>query len=346
MCSVKNLFFLTVLCPIVFIGLLDSSQAAYLRCYNGSLNQYLETPLSNPLALTSCINTDLPTMIYAFGFRGKITGPATTAVLTTYLAQKKRNVILLNWEKEADPGMLGISLGYALSAVPSAKKIGKQLGQALIDLNKAGVKMEDIHLVGHSLGAHLLGYAGKWARECGYVVARITGLDPARALFDGPFSVQSSLDRTCAKFVDIIHTDPGGYGSSMSTGTVDIWPNYNGGSGTQPGCPVGKFEQFSAEDLCNHDRSWRYFVEALKSPTAFQAAGATNVNEWIAQGGNTNQSIYMGPLTSTRATGNFYLRTSSEQPFGLGVEGVSSQYIGLYHQPVYVEQMKHGDNPK
>ncbi|KAJ8721682.1 hypothetical protein PYW07_002457 [Mythimna separata] len=322
MCSVKSLLFLTVVWPVVFIGLLDSSQAAFLRCYKGSLNHYLETPLTKPLALSSCINTELPTMIYTFGFRGKTAGPATTAVLTAYLAQKKRNVLLLDWEKEADPGLLGISLGYALSAVPSAKKIGKELGQALMDLTKAGVQMEDVHLVGHSLGAHLLGFAGKRARKNGYVVARITGLDPARALFDGPFAVQSGLDRTCAKFVDIIHTDPGGYGSDMSTGTVDIWPNYTGGAGTQAGCPVGKFEQFSAEDLCSHDRSWQYFVESLASPTAFQAAGASNVNEWIASGGYSNQSIYMGPLTSTRATGNFYLRTNSAQPFGLGADGM------------------------
>lgn len=62
-------------------------------------------------------------MIYTFGFRGKTAGPATTAVLTAYLAQKKKNVILLDWEEEADPGLLGISLGYALSAVPNAKMV-------------------------------------------------------------------------------------------------------------------------------------------------------------------------------------------------------------------------------
>lgn len=321
MWSAMNLLFLIV-CPILFIGFLESSEAAFLRCYNGSLNSYQVTPLNKPLALSPCINTELPTLIYTFGFRGKTAGPATTAVLTAYLAQKKRNVILLDWEQEADPGLLGISLGYALSAVPNAKKVGKELGHALMDLTKAGVRMEDIHLVGHSLGAHLLGYAGKRARERGYVVARITGLDPARALFDGAFALQSGLDRTCAKFVDIIHTDPGGYGSNASTGTVDIWPNYTGGAGTQAGCPDGKFEQFSPEDLCSHDRSWRYFVEALESPTAFQAAGASNLNEWIANGGDTNQTIYLGPLTSTRAKGNFYLRTSPETPFGLGAAGM------------------------
>lgn len=37
-----------------------------------------------------------------------------------------------------------------------------------------------------------------------------------------------------ARFVDIIHTDSGFHGSSVSSGTVDFWPNY--GHRTQPGC--------------------------------------------------------------------------------------------------------------
>lgn len=76
---------------------------------------------------------------------------------------------------------------------------------------------------------------------------RITGLDPARALFEGSLGVQSGLDRTCAKFVDIIHSDPGGYGTSKPAGTVDIWPNFAGTATTQPGCPEGSFEMFSPE---------------------------------------------------------------------------------------------------
>lgn len=38
-----------------------------------------------------------------------------------------------------------------------------------------------------------------------------------------------------AQFVDVIHTDAGGYGAPVKTGTADFWPN--GGKSTQPGCP-------------------------------------------------------------------------------------------------------------
>lgn len=38
-----------------------------------------------------------------------------------------------------------------------------------------------------------------------------------------------------AAFVDVIHTDAGGYGAPVRTGTADFWPN--GGKSIQPGCP-------------------------------------------------------------------------------------------------------------
>ncbi|KOB65209.1 Vitellogenin, partial [Operophtera brumata] len=198
-------------------GFTQFAGGAWLRCYKGSLESYLATPLNQPLPIlfTSCLDPALPTVVYTFGYRGRTNGPATKAVLEGYIQRKKRNVILLDWEEEAKSG-------------------------------QAGINMESVHLVGHSLGAHIMGFAGKKTRELGQVMPRITGLDPARALFEGTFTVQNGLDRTCARFVDIIHSDPGGYGTSTATGTVDIWPNY-GSAGPQPGCPSGDFDMFTPE---------------------------------------------------------------------------------------------------
>lgn len=58
-------------------------------------------------------------------------------------------------------------------------------------------------------------------------------LDPAGPLFS--FFPQSiKLDKTDAEFIDVIHTDAGGFGYSETVGHVDFFPN--GGSGVQPGC--------------------------------------------------------------------------------------------------------------
>ncbi|KAM3959596.1 LOW QUALITY PROTEIN: phospholipase A1 VesT1.02-like [Aphomia sociella] len=307
---------------VVISYIFQITQCAYLRCYEGSLDNYISVPLENGTALlnSSCIDTTIPTLLYTFGYRGKVGGPATTAVLKAYLKTKKRNVLLLDWEEEAKSGLLGIALGYLLSAVPKAKKVGDTLGGVLVKLVKAGLDPTQIHLLAHSLGAHIMGFAGRKAREQGNAISRITGLDPAGNLFEGPFA-QKGLDRTCATFVDIIHTDPGGYGTTESTGTVDIWPNYSGNDKIQPGCPVGDFEMFSSEDLCSHDRSWQYFVEAIAFPTAFPAASAADYESWINDD-NITETIYLGDLTNTRARGNFYLSTNSESLYGKGVAGL------------------------
>ena len=50
--------------------------------------------------------------------------------------------------------------------------------------------LQRIQLVGHSLGAHLLGFLAKRVQELGLgKVARITALDPARPLFSSKVSI-------------------------------------------------------------------------------------------------------------------------------------------------------------
>lgn len=53
---------------------------------------------------------------------------------------------------------------------------------------------------------------------------RITGLDPARPCFnEGEYL--SGLQRGDARFVDVIHTNPGVLGVKESVGDIDFYPN-------------------------------------------------------------------------------------------------------------------------
>ncbi len=65
-----------------------------------------------------------------------------------------------------------------------------------------GLNPKDVHIIGHSLGAHTAGYAGEHINKLG----RITGLDPAEPYFQG-MGEHVRLDTSDADLVDVIHTD-------------------------------------------------------------------------------------------------------------------------------------------
>lgn len=114
-------------------------------------------------------------------------------------------------------------------------QVGTYLAQLLGFLEREGdLNYDDVHLLGHSLGAHIAGITGY--RLSGKV-GRITGMDPARPDFEAPLlkDAKDRLDPTDAKFVDVIHTCAGTVGFSRPIGHVDFYPN--GGSFRQPGCP-------------------------------------------------------------------------------------------------------------
>ena len=76
-----------------------------------------------------------------------------------------------------------------------------------ISQDNHGARIEDFHIIGHSLGAQIAGYAGERIQKLtNRKIGRISGLDPASPLFeDMPTFVR--LDPSDAIFVDVIHSD-------------------------------------------------------------------------------------------------------------------------------------------
>jgi len=81
--------------------------------------------------------------------------------------------------------------------------------------------------IGHSLGAHVCGFAGKTRRLTG-----IIGLDPAGPIFEDN-SEDARLNRNDADIVYAIHTNTAWLGIWANIGDIDYYPN---GGKTQPGC--------------------------------------------------------------------------------------------------------------
>ncbi|KAG1667072.1 Pancreatic triacylglycerol lipase [Nymphon striatum] len=136
------------------------------------------------------------------------------------------NVIVVNWDK-------GARSPYSQAAA-NTRVVGAWLAVFINFLeNGVGVKEENCHVIGHSLGAHASGYCGERLKSLG----RISGLDPAYPMFEG-MDKRVTLDSTDANFVDVIHTNGHstpitGFGENTPLGHLDFYPN---GGMSQPGC--------------------------------------------------------------------------------------------------------------
>lgn len=186
------------------------------------------------------------------------------------------SVITVDWSAAAHPP-------YAQS-VSNIRVAGAVAGYLLHLLVKYyDVPVSNIHLVGHSLGAHFMSYTGRFVNmTTGQKVGRITGLDPA-----GPYFVNTPpevrLDPSDAEFVDVIHTDIpkeaweiNKLGLPDPVGHLDYYPN---GGFKQAGCITSAHaraeEKKSLADGvfsyigCNHQRSHAFFTESVLSKCQF-----------------------------------------------------------------------------
>ncbi|XP_023214743.1 pancreatic lipase-related protein 2-like isoform X1 [Centruroides sculpturatus] len=165
------------------------------------------------------------------------------------------NVIVVDW--------LTLSSVSYEKAASNAETVGKEVAN-LIKFLKNSVRTNpvDVHIIGHGIGAHIAGFAGKKIK-----VGRITGLDPAVAYFKNvPSNLR--LDKSDAYFVDVIHTDienagSSGLGTSEIIGHVDFFPN-NGND--QPNCRLQSSDLIKGASYnydCDHNQALTFFINSI-----------------------------------------------------------------------------------
>ncbi len=102
-----------------------------------------------------------------------------------YLENGMPNVICLDWGKLSTPNRViqrPFSFLFYGKAVLNVPTVGIQVARFMHFLIKSKVapSPSSFHLIGHSLGAHVMGCAGYAIRRMtGMDVGRISGLDPA-----------------------------------------------------------------------------------------------------------------------------------------------------------------------
>ncbi|XP_077498382.1 pancreatic triacylglycerol lipase-like isoform X2 [Amblyomma americanum] len=212
-------------------------------------------------------NSSWPTKMLVHGWLDTIFFASwMTEMKKAFLMVGDYNVILVDWQG-------GNSLPYT-QATANARLVGAEIALLIGKLEKAfGAKQETFHILGHSLGSHVAGYAGEKLPRLG----RITGLDPADPYFQHmPKEVR--LDPTDASLVDVVHTDGGsvfdiykaeGLGMHQAVGHVDFYPN---GGLKMPGCSKGSrilafltkgIVDAARSVVCNHERAVQYFLDSI-----------------------------------------------------------------------------------
>ncbi|XP_064479571.1 pancreatic lipase-related protein 2-like isoform X2 [Ornithodoros turicata] len=207
---------------------------------------------------------------------------------TAFLLEGNYNVFVVDWKG-------GNGMPYT-QATANTRLVGAEIALLITKLQEAfGVDPMSFHIVGHSLGSHIAGYAGERINKVG----RITGLDPAEPYFQH-MPPQVRIDRSDADFVDIIHTDSSpfkenlieGFGMSEPVGHLDFYPN---GGEQMPGCgDITKAAKLVLSGLsisdkfaaltCNHHMAVQYFLESINENRCLPVAHACLSNELFDSG--------------------------------------------------------------
>lgn len=94
------------------------------------------------------------------------------------------------------------------------------------------MRLSDLIVIGHSLGAHVVGVAGNKLKPMRLPI--IIGLDPAYPMFSTT-NIDLRLSSDDADYVQVIHTNGARYGLLFPMGDADFYPNWGQ---NQPGCFV------------------------------------------------------------------------------------------------------------
>ncbi|XP_045152369.1 lipase member H isoform X2 [Echinops telfairi] len=171
-------------------------------------------------------------------------------LVKSLLSVEDMNVIVVDWNR----GATTVVYHHASS---KTRNVAQILTKFIDQILAEGASLEDIYIIGVSLGAHIAGFVGKmFDGELG----RITGLDPAGPLFNGK-PPKDRLDSGDAQFVDIIHSDTDALGYKEPLGNIDFYPN---GGMDQPGCPKSIFGGLKSYLKCDHQRAVFLYLASLR----------------------------------------------------------------------------------
>ncbi|KAG4070813.1 hypothetical protein HA402_011039 [Bradysia odoriphaga] len=162
---------------------------------------------------------------------------------------QKMNLIGIDWTKG--------SSGRYNTALERTPTVGSAVGQFITNSIESSLitDPDSIHVVGHSLGAHVAGFAGKYmAANRSITLQHISALDPV-GVFIESYECRRRLCRTDATFVETFHTS-NTLGMYKPIESLDLYVN---GGKYQPQC--------AWNPPCSHSYALELYRKALDQLT-------------------------------------------------------------------------------
>ncbi|XP_055591369.1 pancreatic triacylglycerol lipase-like [Uranotaenia lowii] len=286
----------------------DAERDTVFRLYTRDSSDYEILRVNDTSSIIrSRFNVSHPTRFTIHGFGSNGDGLSSSLIRDQYFVLGEFNVVVVDWSGGSGLGMYLTSYFQVRRRVAAVGKVVSQLIDTLVQATE--ISLNEISIVGFSLGAHIAGNAGK--AQSGRI-RTIIGLDPARLLFSEQDSdILSSQD---AQYVEVLHTSSFGY--PFPIGTSDFYAN--GGVFYQPGC---FFEGYIG---CSHSRAYFYYAESITSQVGFWARKCAqltvNLFDVTCDGQNGTMARMGGepPNTETDACGSYQFETNSAAPFAKG----------------------------
>jgi hypothetical protein len=242
-----------------------------------------------------------PTRFHIHGWNGG--GAATGApIRNAYITAIVCNVFTVDWG-------VGAQTPNYIAARNRVNLVGQRVADYINWLvSSRGQTLASVSVVGHSLGAHCAGAAGK--RTNG-LIGSVVGLDPAGPLF----SVADSANRlhvTDAVHTQNVVTDAGNLGFAQPICHSNFYPNWGV---SQPGC---------AGSTCSHSRVNDFWQHAINHANIFDATrcqGHANIvnRNCISSGANHRMGGHSPPISGNApALTVFFMTTGATAPFAHG----------------------------
>uniref|UniRef100_H2RW43 triacylglycerol lipase n=1 Tax=Takifugu rubripes TaxID=31033 RepID=H2RW43_TAKRU len=261
-------------------------------------------------------------VIHGWTLSGMFESWVSKLVSALYEREHGANVIVVDW--------LTLAQNHYVLAAQKTKAVGQEIARFIDWIEEStNAPVENIHLIGYSLGAHVAGFAGSHVTN---KVGRITGLDPAGPDFEG-MHAHRRLSPDDAHFVDVLHTFTRGslglsIGIQQPVGHVDIYPN---GGSFQPGCnlrgtleKIANFGIFAITDAvkCEHERSVHLFIDSLlneqDAAQAYRCSSSQTFNRGMCLSCRKSRCNTVGyDISKVRKARNvqMYTKTRATMPF-------------------------------